>query len=62
MFGRKKLLHYGIGMKQGVHQFSKVGAKSLQYATPILGLAQPELGAVAAVGEVGLKGLERLTK
>ena len=62
MLGRKRLQHYGLGMKQGVHQFSKAGAKTLQYASPFIGLAQQELGVASEIGAVGLKGLERMTK
>ena len=62
MLGRKQLQHYGLGMKQGLHTYSRMGAKSLQYAAPVVGLLNPELGAAAEVASLGLKGLQRITK
>ena len=62
MLGKKQLQRYGLGIKQGVHSGAKFGVKSLEYATPIAGLVNPELGALGAVGGVGLKSIERASK
>ena len=62
MLGRKQLQHYGLGMKQGLHTYARLGSKTLQYATPIAGLVNPELGVASEVASLGLKGLQKITK
>lgn len=67
-FGTKQIRKYGLGVKNQIHNYSKMGAKAsheLASVSPVVGLFNPELGAVAGVGgtvgEFLGKGIEKAT-
>ena len=67
-FGTKQIRKYGLGVKNQIHSYSKMGAKAsheLASVSPLIGLFNPELGAVAGVGgtvgEFVAKGIEKAT-
>ena len=65
-FGQKRMMRYSLGVKTGLHNFGKFGAKAsnmLGYAAPIaMMMGQPEIGSALEAGSMIGKGVSNIIK